>query len=699
VVPADPFQARPAQSELLRTIVDKVSAMLAYWDADMRCRFANAAYQSWFGVSPESLIGTHIKDLLGPLYDLNRPYIEAALRGEPQEFEREIPDPQGGPSRSSLAHYIPDVVDGVVRGFFVLVSDVSAIKRAELALRESEERFRLTIDEAPIGMALVGTDGRFLRVNRALCEIVGYTADELTGLTFQTITHPDDLDVDLAFAGQLERGEIPRYKLGKRYVRKDGTLVDITLSGSALRGPDGKPILYIAQIEDVTEQKRLEAEQHFLARIGPILGANLDFEETLTRIADLAVEDIADLCIVESVEDGEEVRRIKVASRDPAKASLCEQLVRVSLDRRRPHLMYDVFKTRQPVLLQRPSADTIASLAQSEEHHDLLRAAEIRAMVAVPLVAEGRLLGAIALISSNPSRIYGPADLRLAEELARLAALSLENARLYRAAKRATQARDDILGIVAHDLRSPLNSVVLQSTLLASAGLDPRCLRAAEAIERSAMRMARLIQDLLDVTSMEAGQLSVSPERVRSDQVLADAVDAQKLHAGSLRVELRLELPPHLPDVRADRDRLHQVFENLIGNALKFTRAGGAITVGATACDGGVVFSVRDTGTGIPPDHLPHLFDRFWQARRGDRHGAGLGLPIVKGIIEAHGGRIWVKSTVGEGSVFSFTLPLAEAANARPDAIPCGGLTGRMTGDEDEGLGSAPAPEALARPV
>ncbi|HEY6556071.1 MAG TPA: PAS domain S-box protein, partial [Polyangiaceae bacterium] len=241
-------------------MVDRISAMLAYWDSAQRCRFANRAYERWFGVSPESLIGRHISELLGPLYELNLPYIQGALRGEAQEFEREIPDPQGGPSRHSLANYIPDVVDGVVRGFFVLVSDISAIKRAELALRESEERFRLTIDEAPIGMALVALDGRFVRVNRVLCEIVGYTADELTGLTFQALTHPEDLDADLALAGQLARGEIPRYKLGKRYIRKDGTVVDVTLSGSALRGADGTPIYYIAQIEDVTERKWLEDE-------------------------------------------------------------------------------------------------------------------------------------------------------------------------------------------------------------------------------------------------------------------------------------------------------------------------------------------------------------------------------------------------------------------------------------------------------
>ena len=137
--------------------------------------------------------------------------------------------------------------------------DITKRKQAEEALQESEERFRLTIDEAPIGMALVALDGRFVRVNRALCEIVGYSSDELTGLTFQAITHPDDLDADLALAGQLARGEIPRYQLGKRYIRKDGTIVDIQLSASILRSREGAPLYYIVQIEDITERKRAEA--------------------------------------------------------------------------------------------------------------------------------------------------------------------------------------------------------------------------------------------------------------------------------------------------------------------------------------------------------------------------------------------------------------------------------------------------------
>ena len=155
-----------------------------------------------------------------------------------------------------------------VLGMGTVTRDISEARRASAQLRDSEERFRLTIDEAPIGMALVALDGRFIRVNRALCDIVGYSPEELTKLTFGDITHPDDLEADVALAARLARGEIPRYQLGKRYIRKDGTSVDIMLSASILRDREGAPLHYIAQVEDITERKRAEealrrSEQEF----------------------------------------------------------------------------------------------------------------------------------------------------------------------------------------------------------------------------------------------------------------------------------------------------------------------------------------------------------------------------------------------------------------------------------------------------
>jgi signal transduction histidine kinase len=180
-----------------------------------------------------------------------------------------------------------------------------------------------------------------------------------------------------------------------------------------------------------------------------------------------------------------------------------------------------------------------------------------------------------------------------------------------------------------------------------------------EAIYRAATRMNRLIQDLLDVALMESGQLTLERSRVSARELIVGAVEMQMPLAASSSLELRVDLNHDVPDVWGDRDRLLQVFENLIGNAIKFTEAGGSITVGAAERDHEVVFWTADTGGGIASENLPHVFDRFWQATRGHQ-GAGLGLPVAKGIVEAHGGRIWVESTEGLGTTFSFTIPKAE---------------------------------------
>ena len=247
---------------------------------------------------------------------------------------------------------------------------------------------------------------------------------------------------------------------------------------------------------------------------------------------------------------------------------------------------------------------------------------------------------------------------RLDEERAQL----LRSEREARAtAEAAAQARDEVLRVVSHDLGNYLSAASVNTTVLQRIlpeGSDAMRDRVA-GIRDAVAQMQRLRQDLLDVATIEAGRLSVEPEPHDPASFLADAWEMFGPLAAEHGIELVFRPAGPLPAVRADRSRVLQVLGNLIGNAVKFTPRGGQITLSAEAATETVRLSVADTGTGIPPEHLPHVFDRFWKVREGNRHGAGLGLAIARGIVEAHGGEIRVESTPGAGSTFWLTLPLA----------------------------------------
>jgi len=265
------------------------------------------------------------------------------------------------------------------------------------------------------------------------------------------------------------------------------------------------------------------------------------------------------------------------------------------------------------------------------------------------------------LVTSGSGRRYEPADLSLAADLARRAAVVVEHARLFHEAQQATRARDDVLAVVAHDLRNPLNTVSMAVALMLESTPPERVQerRQVEIVRRAADRMNRMIQDLLDVKRMESGRLTIDARPEPVSALINDTIDMLRPLAAGSTIRLDTSIDESLPPVLADAARIQQVLSNLVGNAVKFTPRSGRITVCAEGIDGEVRFGVIDTGPGIPPEQVPHIFGRFWQARTSDRRGIGLGLAIAKGIVEAHNGRIWVESHVGLGSTFYFTLPSA----------------------------------------
>ena len=538
------------------------------------------------------------------------------------------------------------------------------LERALQLNRLSEAKFAGIVSISADAIISIDESQRITVFNDGAEKTFGYSKEEIVGA-------PLDVLIPERFR-RIHREHVERFAAGREVSRRiderRAEIVGLRKSGEEFpadaaisRLEVGGERVLTAALRDMTEQRRTENAQRFLAELGSALASTLDYEEMPKVLATLLTREMADFCVVETVEERGTVHRLVVAHRDAGKAMVAHRLRMVELDRERPHLGSAVLETKQPLLMREVTTEYLESIAQNEEHRQALRELSPKSILALPLLTQGRPVGAMILISTTAARRYSEQDLPLAEKVAFRAALAVENARLYRTAQRAIQARDEVLGVVAHDLRNPLGTILMQAALFRHGGAEPerRSRRPAEAIERAATRMNRLIQDLLDVTRMEAGHLSVERGSVFAGPLVSDSIEAQMPLASQASLELVLDVPPDLPELWADRERLLQVFENLIGNAIKFSGPGGRITVGAAPRDREVLFWVADTGVGIAAEDLPHVFDRFWQARKPGRRGAGLGLAIVKGIVEAHGGRIWVQSTPGRGSTFFFTIPAA----------------------------------------
>jgi PAS domain S-box-containing protein len=401
-----------------------------------------------------------------------------------------------------------------------------------------------------------------------------------------------------------------------------------------------------------------------LARVGDQIAISLDPHEGLRQLAACVVPAFADYCLAYGT-DAHAVHVLGLAHRDPGRVPLLEALAR---DARA-----SVDDIGEPCVLPDAAAADAATqtLAAVTVHREAGLAP--RSMMTVPLRARGRTLGALVLAATNDSgRLFGDADLKIAMELASKAALLVDNARLYAEARKAISARDEMVALVSHDLGNPLAGISMAAAALGRGPHASEHAATIESIAYASAEMERLLQDLSDVSTIEAGRLSIAREEVDLADLMVQAqkIIAPQAKSHDARIETRVA--PGVPAVSIDRHRVLQVLLNLIGNALKFGPRGGLVTLGAERQDDAIRLWVEDAGPGVRPDHLPRVFELFWRADR--RRGGGIGLAVAKGIVEAHGGRIGVTSQIGTGSTFFFTLPLHPVMAPRSHAAPEGGL-------------------------
>ncbi|HVH11889.1 MAG TPA: GAF domain-containing sensor histidine kinase [Longimicrobium sp.] len=410
--------------------------------------------------------------------------------------------------------------------------------------------------------------------------------------------------------------------------------------------------------------EQAERRAAFLAEVGMVLDDALDYEAAFEKLVRLAIPRLADYCLIDEMEADGGTRRIARAHVDPEKQKVLWDRVRHPPEADPDHHpIMQAIGRGQSVLVGECTDEVIDVIAHDAAHRVILtQVLRLHSFMIVPLVARGRVLGLITLAFSDSGRRYGSTELALAEEMARRAALAIDNARLYGQAQQAVRAREGVLAVVSHDLRNALASILLNTStvleLAAPGVLDPWVADSLRQTTALVEQSNRLIEDLLDVSRVANGGITLlrAPHDLRD--LAARAERMLRPLAEDRGLGLTVSLPAVPVPVNADGDRVLQVLSNLVGNALKFTPAGGRVDVEVEAQNGVARVTVRDTGIGIAAAELEHVFDPFRQLGDADRRGVGLGLPIARGIVEAHGGRIWLESAPGEGTTFTFTLPL-----------------------------------------
>lgn len=536
---------------------------------------------------------------------------------------------------------------------------------------QSHAAIAAIVDIAADAIIALDDDFRIVRFNRGAEQIFGWTEAEMIGQPLDRLLPTDSRAVHRGHVRTFAAGPSDARRMADRRqiagLRKNGEQfpADASIARVSLDGTR----TFMVMLRDVSERRRAEERQRLLATAGWVLAASLDAESTMATIAELPIPLLGEWSLLELLTPDGTIRRAAATHTDALRhVDVAELVTRHAED----------VPTDAPLL----SAGRVAHESEAHRTTDITswleanfprmetraRAQSLGAssVLLVPLRAGGRAIGALHLVRTRPGARHASEDVQVAEQFAGLAALALENARLYEEARRAVRERDEMLAIVSHDLRNPVNAIVMLTGAVLNreqAPVDdgdsmPLLARdEVEAVRTAARQADGLIQDLQDVSRISAGRLRVDRVRMSVSELLKEVADMFEPAMRDAGVRFAREIQD-TPPVLADRRRLAQVLSNLLGNAARFTPRDGTVVLSSTRVDGVLRVAVADTGPGIASEDVPRLFERYWQAPRLQRAGSGLGLYIARGIVEAHGGTISVDSEPGKGSRFVVELPV-----------------------------------------
>jgi len=431
-----------------------------------------------------------------------------------------------------------------------------------------------------------------------------------------------------------------------------------------------------------------ERRQRLLAEASTRLSSSMHYEGALSSLAELVTSSLADYCIIHLVEKRHALKALPPAYADPARKEGYAELAGAYEKHPSPRWGYRrVVRTGESELLEIPEA-YLSELLPFTNRPQFLRSLKLASTVCVPLEIRGRILGAITLMSAGRRR-FGPEDLVFAESVARRASVAVDNARLYREAQETNRLKDEFLAVLSHELRTPLAGILIWTKLLRDGGLDPQALeRALGMLDRGAKALEQMIEDLLDVSRVVTGKLGLELAPADLSAIVDSAVEAVRPSAADKSLKVTAVIDRSLGRVTVDAARLQQVMSNLLTNAVKFTPEGGRIHLELDRVGRNARIRVSDTGIGIHPELIPHIFERF---RQGDssstrqHKGLGLGLAIVRHIVELHHGTVMAESGgESQGATLTVLLPLGAAAYGEPklarvlDAHPAEAVKSRL---------------------
>jgi PAS domain S-box-containing protein len=601
----------------------------------------------------DAVIGAPLTDLM-PDIAANREYLQRFVTSGYQLANEESHEiGADGEPRVFINHFVGVVDDGLLVSAWGTQVDVTAQREQELLLRQSDERLRAALSAAGMGTWRVDLRTGANAHDETLAQIFGIAGDRAPsnpGTKLIERVHPDDRErvteaIDRAIRDRSDFSE------ELRIIRPNGVVRWIRARGRVITDQSEAPLFFTGAVMDRTEQRRAEEYERLLGLATAALASSPEYERTLADVAASLAPRFAAACAVHFL--GEHGLEQIAAAGDES-------------------LIVDA----------RPIIDTAAAGTAVVDHR----------LMALPLRAGGRIFGTIAFASAAGMPSFDADDRSFAVQLADYVALAVDHARLFRDLQQASRLKDEFLATLSHELRTPLNAVLGWTRMLRRGTVPPdRRDAVLDTIERNAAAQMQLVEELLDLSAMVAGGLRLNVTRVDLRDLLGGAVETIRPAADARSQRVSLSIDPDLPDVAADPARLRQVLWNLLTNAVKFTPAGGSIEIALTRGMSDVELTVSDSGHGIPPEFLPHVFEAFRQADSSSTRtvgGLGLGLAIVRHIVEAHGGSVSARSEgPGRGSVFVIRLPAGRApAGSKEPLDERDALRGRrvLAVDDDE---------------